>query len=161
MDAEKPPKMIHGDIENVDLAEIGTFIESVAKAGMNVEPIAKQAITRAGFDLADDAEIMAPQPPQPGAGAGGQQPGSDLGQYPEGDYQQPSADQNDESAITATERNGKKTFVFSSPKSFSMPNNKSLVKTKDINATISALKRMRMDEAVALIHANKIEPPKK
>ncbi len=271
MSAEKPPKMIHGDIENVDPAEIGNFIMSIAKAGINVEPIAKQSLIRAGYDVPDDAELMAPQPTPgtgaPGGGVGDTGAGQDLGEYPEGDYQQPDESENDESALTMTEINGRRKWSFpsqfggpgsgphpgaaapsvpsvrgvlsragiakgrassagftidhgakveqkldyvrvthigkgdtdaelnkykdvleskgfkvdmvdtktasstrtvprleitpaSATKQFSMPNSKSSIKLKDVNSAISSLKRMRMDEAISLLHAGELKPNK-
>jgi len=179
MPTDKPPKMIHGDIENVDLNEIGTFILHLAQAQMNIEPIAKQLYERAGFDVPADTPLVAPatQPvtgsPIPkgggtGGGAGSQE--QQLGEYPptSGQNNQGEGDEesDDESALVMSE-NGRKRLVFApvnghsnGKKQFAMPNDKQAVKVKDINDTIVWLKRERFNQLAQMMQAGEFKKKK-
>lgn len=158
MPADKPCRLIHGDIENISLEEIGGFIVNLAQAGMNIEPIAKQLYERGGFEMPKDTELMAPQPavPPPGVPSAGvpgtPQPVADLGEYPPGTPQ------------AAAAREPKRRFSFSpvsGKRQFSMPSKKQGVTTEDVTQTIARLKRLRFDEAASLMQAGKLDIKKR
>ncbi len=59
---DKMPKLTHGDIESVDPVELTQSMLNLANANVNIEPIAKQAINRMGYEVPEDAELMKPEP---------------------------------------------------------------------------------------------------
>lgn len=62
---DTPPKLVHGDIETVDLAELGAFIKELSGAGFTehlAEDVQREVMKRAGLPVS--AEGDAPNAPQ-------------------------------------------------------------------------------------------------
>jgi hypothetical protein len=62
---DSTPKLVHGDIETVDLAELGTFIKELSGAGFTehlAEDVQREIMKRAGLPVpADEEEANAPK----------------------------------------------------------------------------------------------------
>lgn len=67
MPAVNPPKLTHGDIESVDLVELGDFISKLSGAGVSLNPeILGYTLEQAGLPVPEDeaelAQMVAPKP---------------------------------------------------------------------------------------------------
>lgn len=77
--ADNPPKLTHGDIESIDLVELGDFIAKLSSSGVTLSPqILSYALEQAGMPVPEDddelAAMIGPKPAAPGAVPQGKTP---------------------------------------------------------------------------------------
>ena len=75
---DEPPKLVHGDIESIDITKLGDYVSKLSQAGIPLEDESTERFLRmqAGLPERDpDEEVPVPEAPQPpGDVEGGGQP---------------------------------------------------------------------------------------